>query len=161
VSYGALVLVVQDGGHVAQTGTRLNDSDLRTGRHAHAVHAIELDNQVAILAAEAERSIAVAARLGGDLDTEVLTAYHRILDMLDRSGHGDGDGRVGHADVEGRRVARPALAALDVDGDAGLGQARLDGLARDDDPGLGRQRGQERESHGRREMHVCRSHAGI
>ena len=62
----------------------------------------------------------MAARLSGNLNTELFTVYHRILDMLDRSGYGDSDRRVGYADVKRRRVAYLALATLNVDRDAGL-----------------------------------------
>ena len=101
------VLVVQLSSKMTKSRTGLDGGDLISCRVGHVVHAVQLNDQVAVLSAEAERGIAVSSRLGRHLDAELLAADHRLLDLLNGPGHRDGDWRVGHADVEGSRIAIP------------------------------------------------------
>ena len=126
MSNATTVLGVQLSSKVAESRAGLDGGDLISCRVGRVVHAVQLNDQVAVLPAEAERGVAVSSRLGRHLDAELLAAYHRFLDLLNGSGHRNGDGCVRHADVEGGNIAVPVRRALDVDGHAGGCETRFD-----------------------------------
>ena len=87
--------------------------------------------EMAVLAAQAERGVAVAARLGRHLDAGCLAADHGLGNLLGAAGHGNGLGQVRQAQVEGRYVVRVLGGAGAVEGDTELGQAELDVVGRE------------------------------
>lgn len=126
MSNGTSVLLVQDGGDVAQPGTRLHSRNVLLGVISDVVHLVELDNQVAILSTESERCVTVATGLGGNLDAELFAALHRVLNVLGGSRDGDGGGEVGQTDVERCNILVPAVRALDIDRDTSIGKTLVD-----------------------------------
>lgn len=118
MSNGATVLGSQFGCQVAQSDPGLDNSNVALAER-HIMHAIQLDDQVAVFSTEAKGGIAVSPRLRRHLDAKGLGAHDCSLDMLNGGGHCDGGWRVGDAEVEGRRIALPVGRPLGVDRHAG------------------------------------------
>jgi hypothetical protein len=108
VAKGALAVAVQQGSDVAQTGAGLDGGDVGGRVDRDGVHAVELDDEMAVLAAEAKRGVAVPARLGRDLEADLGSARDGGGDLLGGGGHGDGGRGVLEALVEGVDVVLPA-----------------------------------------------------
>lgn len=129
VAKSALAVTVQQGSDVAQTSAGLDGGDVGRRVERDGVHAVELDDEMAVLSAEAERGIAVAARLGRDLEADLGAARDGGGDLLRGRGHGDGGGGVLEALIEGVDIVLPAGRVAGVDGDLGCAEAVVDGSA--------------------------------
>src|SRR3569833_149238 len=125
VAKGSLSLIIESGGHMTQARTSLNGGDIRR-IESYGVHAIQLDDKVAVFSAQPEGCVTVAARLRTDLDAGFSTARDGGLDMLDfGSGH-DGNRRIRKPYVERRDILSPIVAPLRVDRDVGGAEAVID-----------------------------------
>jgi hypothetical protein len=82
------------------------------------VHAVKLEDQVAIFAAQSQRGVAVAAAFWGYLDAELGAARDGGLDLAYGCGHRDCGGSVGEALVEWRYIFRVGAGVGGVYGDA-------------------------------------------
>lgn len=111
---------------VPEPGTPLHGRDPRRLVKGDVVHAVQLQHQVPVLAAEAEVGVAVPAALGRDPDAVVAAASDGGLDVLRCERDGDGDGDERDADVEWGAVEGPLRAVPFVVGDAGGGEAVFD-----------------------------------
>lgn len=152
VAKGALAVAVQQSSHMAQTGAGLDGGDVGGRVERDGVHAVQLDDEMAVLSAEAERGIAVAARLGRDLEADLGAARDGGDDVLGGGRHGDGGGGVLEALVKGVDVVLPAGRVAGVDGDLGGAEAVVDGGALVE-PGVGGDEGGRGQREGSLEPH--------
>ena len=98
----------------------------------------------------------MASRLGRHLDTELLAALDRVLDVLGGQRDRDGGRKVRQADVEGSNILVPAIGALGVDGDLGLGETLLDGSPCDERIGRGGNQAGGKKSGDTHARQLCR-----
>lgn len=115
---------------MTQSGTGLHSSNVLRCVVSDIVELVELNNQVAVLATESEAGVAVASRLGRNLDAELLAALDRVLDVLGGLGDRDGGRKVREANVERGNILVPAISALGVDWDFGIRETLLNGSSR-------------------------------
>lgn len=113
--------------HMAQSRTTVDGSNIRGSVDAHAIHAVQFQDEVAILTAQPKGGITVAAAFWTHFQTELRAARHGGLDMIGGSGHHDGRGGIGQTSVERRSIAGPGAVALGFIWDAGSLEAVTDG----------------------------------
>ena len=151
VTEGSLSVVVQNCGNVAQTRAGLNGGNLGRRVDCYLAHTVELDDEMAILSAEAKRGVAVAARLGIDLDTVLGTTCYRSSYLLGVLHHRDCDWCVLDPLVESPDVIVPVGRSLGIHRNVGRLEAVVNGSALSkgvrDGQGRGRDRQGELEPH--------------
>lgn len=113
-----LALLVDQRRNVAKPCARLNRRNLGLGVERDIVHAVELHDEMAVLATKAKRRIAVAARLGVHLDASLGGTQDGSLNLLDGGRGGDGSGEVGESLVEGVDVELPVFGIRRVNRDS-------------------------------------------
>lgn len=130
MSKRSLPLIVQLRRNVTKSRTGLDLGDTIFAQF-HAVHVVQLDDQVAVLASPAKVGVAVAAGLGADLDAVVGGTLDRVLDVLGGGGLDNGDGEDRDAQVVRLDLRGPVGRGLGLIGDLGSLEAGRDGVALD------------------------------
>jgi hypothetical protein len=119
VAESPLALLVDQRRNVAEPCTRLNRRNLGLVVERDIVHAVELHDKMAVLAAKAEGRIAVPARLRVHLDAHLGSTQDGSLDLLDGGGGGNCSGEVRKPLVEGVDVELPIFGIRRVNRDPG------------------------------------------